>query len=197
MKKKHTMTVFDKYGYAPCVKKIWKEEEKKRDKSPRHKEFMVWEFEAKRSMDRCVKSIIKIFPQKDISSLEKGKKSSFIDDKFLGSYYFIRLEFYTRNPYRLLQKIELKGMYMGYGMSKMYEPPKDKKNYVILSKKTQKEIEKQITQLSDKEIKGLGKNMKLRDILIKRVKRKSTYHISTIDTWIMDEVEKILGDKAK
>jgi len=191
-KKSHTMLINDKYQYAPCVKKVWREEEKKRNATPRHKEFMVWEFKTKKSMEGCAKSIVKVFPKKDISHLEKGEKSSFIDSKFVESKYFVRLEFYTRNPYPLLFKIELKGMYLGYGMSKMYESPKDKTNYILLHEKTQKEIKRQIVQLSDKEKRGLGKNLKLRDILIKRVKRKSSYHVSTIDSWIIDEVGKVL-----
>ena len=195
------MLINDKYQYAPCVKKVWREEEKKRNATPRHKEFMVWEFKAKKSMERCAKSIVKVFPKKDISHLEKGEKSSFIENKFFESKYFVRLEFYTQNPYPLLFKIELKGMYLGYGMSNMYEPPKDKTNYMVLYKKTTKEIKLQLSKLNDKELKNFGKNLKLRDILIKRVKRKSTYHVSTIDSWIMDEVEKALimqkitGDK--
>jgi len=189
------MLINDKYQYAPCVKKVWKEEEKKRNASPRHMELMVWEFETKRAMERCAKSIVKVFPQKDISRLEKGEKSSFIDDKFHGSHYFVRLEFYTRNPYPLLHKIEMKGLYMGYGSSKMYEPPEDKTNYIKLYKKTLTEIRKEIKKLKEHEIKNFGKNLKLRDALIKRLKRKSTYHVSTIDKWIIDEVEKIFRDK--
>lgn len=184
------MLINNKYEYAPCVKKVWAEEAKKRDASPRHKEFMVWVFKNKKSMDKSAKSIVKIFSQKDISHLEKGKSSQFIGSEFSTEHYFIRLEFYTRNPFPLLDKLKMDSMVGGYGMSKMYEAPKDKTNYITLYKKTLSEIRKEIEKLKKHEIKNFGKNMKLRDALIKRIKIKSTYHVSTIDSWIIDEVEK-------
>ncbi len=184
------MLINDKYKYAPSVEKYWKVEEKKRDNSPRHKEFMVWWFRTRKDMDATAESIIKIMPKEDMDHLEKGRESTYISGKFAGPMWYIRLEFFTRNPHRLYSNIKFKGMRGGYGAAKMYEPPKDTTNYMGSYKSTLIEINKQLDKLSEKELKNLGNNMKLRDLLIKRVKRKSTYVISTLDSWIIDEWEK-------
>lgn len=182
--------IIGNYGVkrAPCVVKDQKIQMKKDDAKPLHLERFIFYYKTQYGRDKSAKKYIKsLVNSKSDTEIEVGTKYNRYSESEKDGIVFLRITANVKNSIRLMQKFEGNGMFMGSG--ELIPPkPKDKTNYYTQHKKLIKNIHKEISKLTIPEIEKFEKNYKLRDKLIKRLKRKTIYPLSTIDSWLVDEV---------
>lgn len=183
------MLLYNDVKHAPCVIKNQKDSWKKMDAKPLHAHEFMFMYRSESGRNKSLKSFLKKFPKKYIKKLEKGTFIS-LRKKEGEDIPFIKVECMVKNSIRLMRLFENNNLTGGTGSPVEKPVNKDKTNYKLEYKKCHNEIVKQISKLSDKELKTFAKNMVLRDKLIKRVHKKTDYPLSTIDDWFINEVLK-------
>lgn len=170
---------------APSVVKDQIKSWKKMNMEPLHPEKFIFYYKSESGRDRAMKEFLIKFPRKHILSIETGM---IVDiDTHKKKLPFVRVKVRVKNGIKLMQEFEGNGLQFGSG-EKVEKHKKDKTNYNLEHKTCMKHIKHQLSKLSDEQLEGFTKNMPLRDLLIKRVKRYTVYPISTIDNWFIDEV---------
>jgi len=175
--------------YALCVIKDQKEEWKKMNEMPLHEKKYFFMYKSDSGRDKSLKSFLKKFPKKHIKELKKGTLIS-LRRKDGEDLPFISVRVNVINSIKFMRLFENNGLQGGTGEQVEKPVKKDKTNYAVKYKKCKAEIQRQISKLSNKELKTFTKNMPLRDKLIKTVHKKVNYPLSTIDGWFIDEVMK-------
>lgn len=186
------LTAYPNIKHAPSVIKHQKETWIKMNKQPLQLEEFTFYYKTKFGRDKAVKSFLGRFSSKYIFELKVGMYVDYRTDN-MKKLPFIIVKVKVRNGIKFMGSFAEKNLVFALSDGPIVVKLNNKNNAKFKYLKCIKDIKKQLSKLTDSQISTLEKNFKLRDTLIKKVKKNTTYHLSLIDSMIIDNVMKIRG----